>query len=130
MLDVIHYRQYVMVINQLTNGHLWRYNNATRVVKKVLFRASITNADPWSARKVLSSLECQFFREKWTNIEWLLYLCSRQRSLSAKNLQERMYDTLPKSLKSEVLVKSRIEDPDIRDERRRLTQVILGAIHK
>ena len=125
MLDVIRYRQYVMVINQLTNGHLWRYNNATRGVKKVLFRAEVN----WSARKVLSSLECQFFREKWTNIEWLLYLCSRQRSLSAKNLQERMYDTLPKSLKSEVLVKSRIEDPDIRDERRRLTQVILVAIH-
>ena len=48
----------------------------------------------------------------------------RQRSLSAKNLQERMYDTLPKSLKSEVLVKSKVEDPDKREERRRLTQVM------
>ena len=48
----------------------------------------------------------------------------RQRSLSAKILQERMYDTLPKSLKSEVLVKSKVEDPDKREERRRLTQVM------
>ena len=48
---------------------------------------------------------------------------NRQRSLSAKNLQERMYDTLPKSLKSEVLVKSKVEDPDKREERRKLTQV-------
>ena len=47
----------------------------------------------------------------------------RQRSLSAKNLHERVYDTLPKSLKAEVLVKSKIEDPEIREERRKLTQV-------
>jgi hypothetical protein len=53
-------------------------------------------------------------------------LMIRQRSLSAKNLHERVYDTLPKSLKAEVLVKSKIEDPEIREERRKLTQVING----
>ena len=36
-----------------------------------------------------------------------------------------MYDTLPKSLKSEVLVKSKVEDPDKREERRKLTQVTI-----
>jgi hypothetical protein len=34
-----------------------------------------------------------------------------------------MYDTLPKSPKSEVLVKSKVEDPEKREERRKLTQV-------
>jgi len=47
----------------------------------------------------------------------------RQRSLSAKNIHERVYETLPRSLKSEVLVKSRVEDPEIREERRKLIQV-------
>ena len=49
--------------------------------------------------------------------------------MSAKNLQERMYDTLPKSLKSEVLVKSKVEDPDKREERRKLTQVTSVVEH-
>jgi len=47
----------------------------------------------------------------------------RQRSLSAKNLQDQLYDTLPKALKSEVLVRGRIEDPEVREERKKLVQV-------
>ena len=37
----------------------------------------------------------------------------KQRSLSAKNL----YDSLPRSLKTEVLVKTRVEDPEVQRQR-------------
>jgi len=53
-----------------------------------------------------------------------ILLTYRQRSLSAKSLRDRMYDTLPRSLKSEVLVRGKIEDPDVREERKKLAQVI------
>ncbi|QQP35640.1 Uncharacterized protein FKW44_023922, partial [Caligus rogercresseyi] len=45
-----------------------------------------------------------------------------QRSQSAKNLHERMYDSIPQSLKSELLVKSVYQDSDIQMEGRRLVQ--------
>jgi hypothetical protein len=46
----------------------------------------------------------------------------RQRSQSARNLHEQLYGSLPKSMTSEVFVKSKIEDPDVLAERRRLAQ--------
>jgi hypothetical protein len=49
-------------------------------------------------------------------------LIYRQRSQSAKNLQERVQSALPDSMKTQVLVKSRIEDPEICAQRKLLTQ--------
>merc|ERR1719370_98675 len=42
----------------------------------------------------------------------------KQRSLSAKNL----YDSLPRGLKQELQVKTRVEDPDVQRERAQLVQ--------
>ena len=46
----------------------------------------------------------------------------RQRSQSAKNIQERVQNALPDSMKAPVLVKSRVEDPEVRDFRKQLVE--------
>nr|XP_040577522.1 titin homolog isoform X4 [Lepeophtheirus salmonis] len=46
----------------------------------------------------------------------------KQRSQSAKNLHERMYESIPQSLRTELLVKSLYQDPSVQMEGRRLIQ--------
>ncbi len=45
-------------------------------------------------------------------------LVRRQRSQSVKNLHEQLYGTLPRSMRSEVLVKAREEEPNAELETR------------
>ena len=47
---------------------------------------------------------------------------SRQRSQSAKNMKEAMENVLPESMKAQVLVKARVEDPEIREFRKKLVE--------
>merc|ERR1711936_1318505 len=47
---------------------------------------------------------------------------SRPISPGARSIQENLYATLPKSLKSEILVKSVVEDPEVQLEHMALTQ--------
>ena len=46
----------------------------------------------------------------------------RLRSQSAKTLDERMKEAIPESLKAQVLVKSRVEDPEVREVRKQLIE--------
>ena len=41
-----------------------------------------------------------------------------------KTLRENMYDTLPRSLKSDLLVRVRDEDPEVQRQRQELTRLV------
>ena len=43
-------------------------------------------------------------------------------SWNASNFQENIYATLPKSLKSEVLVRTRVESPEVQESRKSVVQ--------
>ena len=45
----------INVIDHLTNGHSWHYH-VHEVIRKVVFRASVNNADPWFRCNCLFSL--------------------------------------------------------------------------
>ena len=52
-----------------------------------------------------------------------LFLRCRKSNINLSALSTKdIYATLPKSLKSEVLVRSRMEDPEVQRQRRQLTQ--------
>ena len=72
----------------------------------------------WLQRRERKNLKTSKTKISFLSFITCMYNCIRMKSQSTTSLSQSLYGSLPRSLKQDLIVKSRVEDPDVLAERR------------